>query len=57
MLQKGERITGIEVKSGRVKPTSGMTNFINTFKSSKQLVVGSAQCPLESFLQGEVELF
>ena len=57
VLQKGERITAIEVKSGRVKPTSGMTHFINTFKSSKQLVVGSAQCPLESFLQGEVELF
>ena len=54
VIQKGERITTIEVKSGRVKSTAGMTRFINTFNPTKQLVVGSAQCPLDSFLQGEV---
>ena len=57
VLQKGERVTAIEVKSGRVKSTSGMTHFVNSFKPTKQLVVGSAQCPVESFLQGKVELF
>lgn len=57
IIQKGERTTAIEVKSGRVKSTKGMTRFVNTFAPTKQLVVGSAQCSLESFLQGEVELF
>lgn len=57
IIQKGERITAIEVKSGRVKPTNGMTHFVNDFNPTKQLVVGSAQCPLGSFLEGEVELF
>ena len=57
VIQKGERTTAIEVKSGRVKTTSGMTRFVNTFNPTKQLVVGSPVCPVENFLQGEVELF
>ena len=56
-FKKGDRTTAIEVKSGRVKSTSGMTRFVNTFKPTKQLVVGSAQCTVEDFLLGNVELF
>ncbi len=57
VLQKGQHITAIEVKSGRVKPTGGMTRFVNTFNPTKQLIVGSADCPIEAFLLGKVELF
>lgn len=51
-----DAVTAIEVKSGRVKSTKGMQRFILENPGARELVVGSFDCPLESFLSGEVEL-
>ena len=50
-------LIAIEVKSGRVKPTQGMTRFVLENPRAHTLVVGSHECPIERFLLGEVELF
>ena len=52
-----EAVTAIEVKSGRVKPTKGMSRFIAENPHARMLTVGSADCSVEAFLSGEVELF
>lgn len=52
-----DAVCAIEVKSGRVKPTRGMAEFVVRNPEARPLVVGSAECPLEAFLSGEVELF
>ena len=52
-----DTVSAIEVKSGRVKPTTGMQRFVLENPHVKEIVVGSFDCPLESFLLGEVELF
>lgn len=57
VIADGQDVTAIEVKSGRVKPTSGMVRFIVENPHARALVVGSADCPLEAFLSGEVEPF
>lgn len=54
--QAGESVA-VEVKSGRVKSLKGLTAFVNRFPEARTLVVGSAECPLERFLSGEVPLF
>ena len=51
-----DAVTAIEVKSGRVKSTRGMQRFILENPGARELIVGSFDCPLESFLLGEVEL-
>lgn len=57
VLSYGRDSIGIEVKSGRVKPTRGLVKFALEFPEARTLVVGSADCPLEAFLSGDVELF
>ncbi len=52
-----EAVTAIEVKSGRVKSTKGMTRFLVENPDAHSIVVGSAGCSIEKFLLGEVELF
>ena len=52
-----DAVYAIEVKSGRVKPTRGMAEFIVRNPEARPLVVGSAECPLEAFLSGKVQLF
>ena len=52
-----DSVCAIEVKSGRVKPTRGMAEFIVRNPEARPLIVGSPECPLEAFLSGEVELF
>ena len=52
-----DAVCAIEVKSGRVKPTRGMAEFIVRNPEAHPLVVGSPECPLEAFLSGEIELF
>ena len=54
--QAGESVA-VEVKSGRVKSLKGLAAFVNRFPEARTLVVGSAECPLERFLSGEVPLF
>lgn len=50
-------VTAIEVKSGRVKPTTGMARFVLENPQAKTIVVGSPECSVERFLLGEVCLF
>ena len=57
VLAAQDSVTAIEVKSGRVKSTSGMTRFILENPTARALVVGSTDCSVEQFLLGEVELF
>lgn len=57
VIASGDDVTAIEVKSGRVKTTSGMTRFMLENPGANSLVVGSPECPLERFLLGKVDLF
>ena len=50
-------VTAIEVKSGRVKSTSGMTKFLVENPNAHSIVIGSADCSIEAFLRGEIDLF
>ena len=56
VISDARRILAIEVKSGRVKSTGGLTEFVLRFPEARALVVGSADCALESFLLGEIPL-
>ena len=53
----GDDVTAIEVKSGRVKPTRGLDEFILRYPHANTLVVGTSSCTLENFLKGKIELF
>ena len=57
VINKGNRLTAIEVKSGRVKHVGGSLSFKNLYPQALSLVIGSANCRLEDFLSGEVPLF
>lgn len=57
VIESGEAVVGIEVKSGRVKSTGGLTAFVNANPHATTRIVGSASCPVERFLLGEVDLF
>jgi uncharacterized protein len=53
VLKRGEEITAIEVKSGRVSK-SGMTDFLRLFPQAKPLIVGDINTSVEDFLRGKV---
>lgn len=57
VLRRGESLTAIEVKSGRVKGLDGLGAFLSRFPHARPLVIGDVANPLESFLRGEVDLF
>jgi predicted AAA+ superfamily ATPase len=57
VLRRGEQLTAVEVKSGRVKSLDGLASFLTRYPHARPLVVGDVANPLESFLRGEVELF
>lgn len=57
IVSSGRDIVAIEVKSGRVKSTGGLTEFMRRFPSARTLVVGSASCTVNDFLLGKVNLF
>ena len=48
----GEDVIGIEVKSGRVRSTGGLTAFLLRFSGTRTLVIGSPACTVGSFLLG-----
>lgn len=52
-----DAVTAIEVKSGRVKPTNGMTRFLVENPHAHPIIIGSTGCAIEEFLRGEIELF
>jgi len=50
VLQKGNKVIGIEVKSGRNKSSSGIPEFTKRFNPGKVLLVGREGIPVEDFL-------
>ena len=52
-----DAVTAIEVKSGRVKSTNGMTRFLVENPHAHPIIIGSTGCGIEVFLRGEIELF
>ncbi len=50
VLQKGSKVIGIEVKSGRNKSASGIPEFAKRFNPAKVLLVGREGIPVEEFL-------
>ncbi|RNL40248.1 ATPase [Slackia equolifaciens] len=52
-----DAVTAIEVRSGRVKPTNGMTRFLVENPHAHPIIIGSTGCGIEEFLRGEIELF
>lgn len=57
VLSRGDRIIAIEVKSGKIRSLGGLDAFLNQYPQAKAVVIGSAECPLEDFLLGEIDLF
>ena len=53
----GEDVIGIEVKSGRVRSTGGLTAFSLLFPGARTLVIGSPACTVGSFLLREHDPF
>ncbi|MDR1509532.1 MAG: ATP-binding protein [Synergistaceae bacterium] len=57
VINKGNRLTAIEVKSGRVKNAGGSLVFKKLYPEALSLVVGSGDTSLEDFLSGKKPLF
>jgi predicted AAA+ superfamily ATPase len=57
VIEKGNRLTAIEVKSGRVKNVGGSLVFRRLYPHALSLVIGSANLSLEDFLLGKKPLF
>ena len=57
VVRSGERVTAIEVKSGRVKSLGGLEKFKERFPNARALVIGGDANSLEDFLRGRVSLF
>ncbi len=51
VLQKGEQVIGIEVKSGRRKYSGGMQAFSDKFSPKKVLLIGDEGLPWQEFLE------
>ena len=51
VLQQGENIVGIEVKSGQTRSTKGMKAFKTKFNQSKIFLVGNDGIPWQDFLE------
>lgn len=54
VIRYGDKITAIEVKSGRDPDRSGMDLFISRFKPSRLLMVGAEGIPFEEFFKTPV---
>ena len=50
VLQKGRRLVGFEVKSGRSRGLRGLASFLDTFKHAQTMVAGPDGVPIDEFL-------
>jgi predicted AAA+ superfamily ATPase len=57
VIKSGNRLTAIEVKSGRVKNVGGSLVFKQRYPEALSLIIGSANYGLEDFLLGKKPLF
>ena len=51
VLAAGERVTALEIKSGRADKLPGLNKFRRKYPSATALVIGSGGIPLEEFLK------
>lgn len=58
MLRAGQKVTAIEVASGRPKDTMpGMHAFDRAFRPDRKLLVGRQGIPLEEFLLSPAQVW
>jgi len=57
IIKKGNLMTAIEVKSGRVKNVGGSLVFKQFHPEALSLIIGSVNCSLEDFLLGKKPIF
>jgi predicted AAA+ superfamily ATPase len=57
VLKSGERVTALEVKSGRNRKAGGILAFKKRFPQAMTLLIGDSNNPIEDFLLGNVDLF
>jgi len=57
VIQKGSKLTAIEVKSGRVRGTGGGLDFKRLYPEALSLIIGSTNLSLEDFLSEKQPLF
>jgi predicted AAA+ superfamily ATPase len=58
VLKKGQKVVGIEIKSGAKQVKSGMIEFKNQYAPDKMYLIGNDGLPIEEFLKiNPVELF
>ncbi|MDR3112762.1 MAG: AAA family ATPase [Endomicrobium sp.] len=57
ILQKGNSLTAIEVKSGRIKGFGGSLAFKKLYPNALSIVIGTQNTTLEDFLLGKIDLF
>lgn len=55
VLKKEDKLIGIEVKSGKTKPTKGMETFKKKYQPAKVLLVGTSGLTWQEFLEIEPE--
>lgn len=52
VVRKGQRVTALEVKSGaHRRPPAGLGAFLKRYPTAKTMVIGSAELPLQQFLE------
>jgi predicted AAA+ superfamily ATPase len=56
VLERGRDVWGLEVKSGRPRPVSGLSGFRFTYRKAHTLIIGSDGMPLEEFLGSDPRL-
>jgi len=57
VIKKGNQLTAIEVKSGRVKSLGGSLLFKKLYPEALSIIIGSTNYGLEDFLLGEKQIF
>jgi hypothetical protein len=50
VVERGRTVWGLEVKSGRSRPTPGLAKFRLAYPRAHTLIIGSEGIPLEEFL-------
>lgn len=57
VLQRGGRVVGVEVKSGRLRGAAGIQAIKRAVQPDKVLLVGTGGIPYEEFLRADVRAF
>lgn len=55
VVERGPRLLGIEVKSGRLRGLAGLKAFTHRFPEAKTMIVGTGETPLDEFLSSSAD--